>query len=331
MPRVSVIIPTYNRADLLAEAIDSVLGQSFQDFELLAVDDGSTDNTAELVASYGPPVRYIYQENRGQGAARNAGLQTARGEYVAFLDSDDLWEPKKLALQVATLDEKRECSLVYSDAYFFDGKTRQRQYLFSRLCRPYEGHVARELLHCNFIASPTPLLRRSVFELVGGFDERRPQLGEDWDLWLRVAAQAPIALVPEVLAGYRQHEVTTINSYSPLIIHDKSMSVIARAAERSPTLYGQWRNEAAAQLCIRTGRMLVSHGDIPTARRLFAQATSYKRTLGLAYLLWATCLAGERPVRAVMSIYRSWRRRASVAAMNAPFVAAPIKSQTPHK
>ena len=120
MPRVSVIIPTYNRADLLGEAIDSVLAQSYQDFEMIVADDGSTDETAMVASKYGDKVRFLALPHRGQPAApRNAGIAAATGEYISFLDSDDLYLPDKLALQVPALDENPKVGMVYSSAHFF--------------------------------------------------------------------------------------------------------------------------------------------------------------------------------------------------------------------
>jgi len=121
-PRVSVLIPTYNRADLLCEALDSVLAQSFQDFEIIVIDDGSTDDTRDKVARYGERVRYEYGAHEGPAPARNRGFRAARGEYVCILDSDDLYYPHKLAMQVAHLDARPDTVMVYSDFSAFDGE-----------------------------------------------------------------------------------------------------------------------------------------------------------------------------------------------------------------
>src|SRR5690349_3602213 len=104
MPKVSVIIPTYNRAQFIARAVDSVLEQTYKDFEIIVIDDGSSDNTQEILKAYEGKIRYVYQQNKGISAARNRGIQEAKGEYIAFLDSDDVWKPEKLSVQVAILD-----------------------------------------------------------------------------------------------------------------------------------------------------------------------------------------------------------------------------------
>jgi len=314
MPRVSIVIPTYNRERLIGATLDSVMAQTFQDFEVVVVDDGSTDGTAELVRAYGARVRYLYQPNQGQGAARNTGLRAARGELVAFLDSDDLWEPNKLALQLAALADRPDCPWIYTDAFVFDGATGRRQFLFSRQCRPHEGMVADRLLRMNFIASPTPVIRREVFDRVGMFNELTPQV-EDWDMWLRIAARYPIAYVPEALAGYRLHQATSTGSHTPLAIYAKALGTIEHVAALEPEIYGSSRHRGIASISIIAGRMLVSQGDIVTARRLFARASCLDPSQPLPYLLWAICLAGEPAMRATVALHRWWRYQMSLVKM----------------
>src|SRR5437867_1708261 len=120
MPKVSIVIPTYNYGRYVVEAVESVLNQSFQDREVIVVDDGSTDDTRERLERFRGRIRYIYQRNKGLPAARNTGIRAARGAYVAFLDSDDLWLPEKLALQVPILDTRQQVGMVYTDAHLFD-------------------------------------------------------------------------------------------------------------------------------------------------------------------------------------------------------------------
>jgi glycosyltransferase involved in cell wall biosynthesis len=112
---VSIILPTYNRAQLICEAIDSILNQTYQDFQIIVVDDGSTDNTAEVLKSYIPKIRYIQQENKGPGDARNRGIEDAKGKYIAFLDSDDIWMDFKLEIQVDILERLTDVGFLFSD------------------------------------------------------------------------------------------------------------------------------------------------------------------------------------------------------------------------
>lgn len=208
MPKVSVIIPTYNRARYVCEAIDSVLSQTFTDYEILVVDDGSTDNTKEALNKYKNKIRYFFQENRGVSAARNLGIKNAEGEYLAFLDSDDVWFPQKLALQTNILGKvPKDTAMVSSDGEMveeaagvvkksvmrprcpqknsFKDKISQKEFNDGSIV---EGYLYSELLQGNFILTPTVLLRKRCLDDIGGFDETLG-IAEDYDLWLRIAAK----------------------------------------------------------------------------------------------------------------------------------------------
>jgi len=199
---ISVVIPTYNYGRFVHEAIDSVLAQTCAPLEIIVVDDGSTDGTEQIVRAYGDRVRYIRQENAGVGAARNNGIANARGEYVAFLDSDDVWLPEKLAKQLARFDADPDLGLVYVGAERFDESG-----TLSVALDGMEGWIASELLRLerSVISSGSgTLLPKRVAEEVGGFDPDL-QPSEDWDFCYRVALRHRIGFVPEVLVRYRQH------------------------------------------------------------------------------------------------------------------------------
>ncbi|HEU4401511.1 MAG TPA: glycosyltransferase family A protein [Candidatus Polarisedimenticolia bacterium] len=206
-PRVSVIIPTYNRSTLLCEAVDSVLAQTFGDLEILVVDDGSTDDTKAIVAArFGgsPAVRYLRRENAGPAAARNTGLRASRGELIAFLDSDDLWEKDKLRLQVAQLDEHPEAALSFCDARI-EGGRRDRGTRFES--KRFQGDTTmRGIVEWNFpMCTPSVVVRRSALGVVGLFDESFA-CQEDWDLWIRIRAVYPIVYVNRPLLVIRRRE-----------------------------------------------------------------------------------------------------------------------------
>lgn len=200
-PTVSVIIPTWNRAATLPRAIDSVLGQTFGDFELLIVDDGSTDGTAGVVEAMNDPrIRLLRQpHNQGVGAARNRGLHEARGEFIAFLDSDDEWLPGKLQRQLDRFAElPADVGLIYTgvETITADGRRSAR--------RPaLRGDVSRRLLLRNGIhgGGSNVMLRRSIAQQVGFFDEEIPAI-EDYDYWLRAAQRCRVDFVPDTLIRY---------------------------------------------------------------------------------------------------------------------------------
>lgn len=194
MPEVSVIIPTYNRRDFISEALASVLAQSYHDFEVIVVDDGSTDDTREVVQAF-PEVRYLYQENRGVSAARNHGVAVSSGRLLAFLDSDDVWQPRKLQTQVAFFAARPEARICQSEEIWLRHGVRVN--LHNKHRKPSGDIFARSLQLC--LVSPSAvMLRRELFEETGGFDESLPAC-EDYDLWLRIAVKEPVHLLEEPL------------------------------------------------------------------------------------------------------------------------------------
>lgn len=195
-PLVSVIIPTFNRGYCLEESIRSVLEQSFIDFELVVVDDGSTDNTSELVRRF-PAVKLIRLEekNRGVSFARNRGVVEAQGDWVGFLDSDDLWEQGKLATQVKWIERHPDLQMVYTDEIWIRNGVRVNP---MNKHRKYSGDIFRYCLPLCIVSPSSVLLRAKVLSEVGGFDESMP-VCEDYDLWLRVAKRYPFHFIEEKL------------------------------------------------------------------------------------------------------------------------------------
>ena len=208
MPTVSVIINTYNSSRFLLRAIDSVLAQTYRDFELIVVDDGSTDDTREAVAPYRDRLTYIHQENKKYSAAKNTGIRASSGDYIAFMDSDDLWLPDKLERQVAVLEQHPEAVLTYCQAIYIDPDDRQIQFRGKTYCNPEGDQLViadmRKELFMTTVVAPgsTMLVRRWAVERAGLFDEAHVH-GEDWELWLRIAPFGLFAYSPEVLSKYR--------------------------------------------------------------------------------------------------------------------------------
>lgn len=198
-PIVSVVVPAYNAAWCVRKAIDSVLAQTFKDFELLAVDDGSTDDTFAVLSSYGPSIRIIRQANAGLSSARNAGIRESRGRFIAFLDADDWWLPGKLARQVPLLQERPEVGFVSTAARVEDP---DGQLLNVWACTTCSGPFLPRLFGANGDVAGSGsavMARRALFDQVGGFDESLRSL-EDVDMWMRLAAVADYACIDEPLA-----------------------------------------------------------------------------------------------------------------------------------
>lgn len=215
MPRVTVAIPTHNRAGLVTEAIESVLAQTYSDYELVVIDNGSTDDTAQRLEPYRDRIRIIRQENRGRAGARNRALAAAEGEFVAFLDSDDSWLPDKLERQLSVLDANPRVALVHGHVEVIDdggrtlaGETARHRALWSAAHRTpvtYAGYANE----CRCFTS-TIVVRRHALEELGGYDE---EVGlEDLDLYLRIALHYDIAFLEGApLARYRFHGAQTEN------------------------------------------------------------------------------------------------------------------------
>jgi len=203
---VSVIIPTYNRADLILEALDSVFAQTYTDFEIIVVDDGSTDNTNEILLPFSDKgkLKYIRQSNQGASVARNRGIAEAKGNFIAFLDSDDLFEPLKLDLQMKYYQAHPEMGLVHSGFTKFDNHGNELGY---RDTSWFSGIVYPQILlyWTTLMAMDTVIVPRKVFDSVGLFDANLVH-GEDLDMWRRIARKYPLGFVNQSLARIRVHE-----------------------------------------------------------------------------------------------------------------------------
>jgi glycosyltransferase involved in cell wall biosynthesis len=210
IPKVSVIIPTYNSAPYLPEALESVLSQSYQDFEIILVDDGSTDNTKEIIQPYQSILKYLYQENKGPGSARNLGLRFARGDYLVFLDADDVLYQDKLNPQVHILESNLNIDVVYSNGHLYkigeNGKESKKRFSQIGFLNVHLGAPQVSLpiisIQCPFPLF-TAIVRKRLLQSVGGFDEKLVAM-EDWDLWFRVAHVATFFYFDALVGKYRQ-------------------------------------------------------------------------------------------------------------------------------
>lgn len=208
---VSVVMPVYNSEKYLNESIDSVLNQTYKNIELIVIDDGSTDNSSTIVNQYANRLVYIKQDNKGVAAARNAGIAVSKGTYIAFIDSDDIWDKKKVEIQREILDRNPNIGLVYSDhATFDDNGIIFRNVAKGRgMSRP-SGDIFFDLILCCLFQTSTVMVRRGLLEKVGLFNVDY-RSGEDYDLWLRIASCSEVAYAPHVLAMYRQHPLSITN------------------------------------------------------------------------------------------------------------------------
>jgi glycosyltransferase involved in cell wall biosynthesis len=203
MPRVSVIIPCYNHAHYLPDAVNSVLTQTFTDWEVIIVDDGSTDNTREVAAQFTDPrIRYIYQENRGLSGARSTGIHAAEGELIALLDADDMWEPTFLEMMITALQAEPAASAAYCGFCWMDTDGNLLKQAVSKVVAP--DQFREELLyHGSWLSACAIVVRASAYREIGPFDETL-RACEDLDMWLRLSQKHRFVSVPQVLVRYRR-------------------------------------------------------------------------------------------------------------------------------
>ncbi len=215
MQKVSVVIPAYNAMAYLPATLESVLRQTFSDFEVLIVNDGSSDNIVQWASGIQDPrVKLISQSNQGVSVTRNTGIAHAQGEYIAFLDADDLWDATKLEKQVSCLENNPQLGLVYTWTALIDsfGKLMNKFFISHA-----EGNVWEQILVDDIICNgSSPMVRRSCFEKVGEF-EPNVHIGEDIDMWIRIAADYPFAVVKELLIFYRRHSHNATSSRQKII------------------------------------------------------------------------------------------------------------------
>ena len=194
-PKISVIVPTYNRAYRLEKTLCSVLMQTYQDFELIVVDDGSIDDTSKMMQAF-PSIKYlILKENYGVSIARNIGIACAKGKYICFLDSDDLWNENKLQIQFYWMEGNTDCQVCYTDEIWIRNGVRVNQ---MNIHRKYSGDIYLHCLPLCIVSPSTAMLRIGLFDEVGNFDESLPAC-EDYDLWLRISMKYEFKLINEPL------------------------------------------------------------------------------------------------------------------------------------
>lgn len=266
MPMVSVIIPTYNRAEFLGDAIRSVLDQDYADYEIIVIDDGSEDGTPEVACAFGKAVRYFRQNNAGVASARNRGLRLAKGRYVAFLDSDDRFLPGKLAAQVACFAERPETGLVYTAC-------RVVRHAGGRGLNRYEAHLfgwvyEDVIFGCN-LPTPTVMVRADALAAVGGFDERF-RWAEDLDLWRRLARRYPFVALKDVFVEVRRHAGNSRPDPAPIVRDLLAFAEKARL-EDSDVDGGRFRL-GATTLYMYCAQLMAEYArETPSAARRYQQ------------------------------------------------------------
>ena len=317
-PAVSVVVAAYNAGRFLGGALDSVAAQTASGYEVVVVDDGSTDDTAEVARRHPVGVRLVRQPNAGSAAARNRGVAEARGRAVAFLDADDRWLPHKLDRQLAAL-EATGARWSYTDAWFSDAETGRRIGRWSDTHPTPDGDVARALLAGNFVTVPTVLIDRAVLDEVGGFPETlpgRPSISEDWALWLRVALRHPVAVVREPCAEILHHAGRKTETMDLDAALEARVRLVRDAVARAPDRLGGAAAAALAGVHLGVARKWLVRGEAARARAVLRRglACDPRHLPSLAF--YGAALL-PRPARRGLGALRSAARAAARAARGA--------------
>ena len=281
MPKITIVIPAYNSLPYLPQTMGSVFSQTLTDFEIIVVNDGSIDETEKYVSQIEDPrVKLVSQSNQGLAGARNTGIDHAQGEYIAFLDDDDLWESTKLEKQLRVLEENPEVGLVYTWVAYID---EQAQFTGRTFKNCVEGHVWKELTAHNIVeCGSVPMVRRSCFEACGMFDRNLGSAVEDWDMWLRIATCYSFKVVKEPLVYYRQRSTSSSKNWQAM---SKSFHlVIEKAFASAPPelLYLKKQSYGFAYLCLAWKPLQSNHKNYQKADYFFQQALEYYPQLRLS-------------------------------------------------
>ncbi len=271
MPSISVIIPTYNNEKFIAETIESVLSQTYKDYEIIVIDDGSTDNTCEILLPYMDKIRYHYKKNGGIASATNAGIKLSKAKYVAFLDHDDLWVPDKLKTQIECFNKNPKIGLAYSKySTFKNGKT-----LRKKPRKGYTGWIFSELISKSFILTSTVMVKTECLDVVGNFDEFFTLAVAD-ELFLRIAMNYQCFFIDKELTKYRIHDR---NASRNVITYDKELvEVYKKFYDNNYNLSKKDKKllkKRIARYSLKVAKVLCRQGQLEESKKYQKEAHNY--------------------------------------------------------
>ena len=271
MPTVSVIIHTYNNEKFIGETIESVLNQTYKDYEIIVVDDGSVDGTRDALLPYMHGIRYHYKENGGIASAKNAGISLSHAEFVAFLDHDDLWVPDKLMLQMECFIENPQAGLVYTKyTSFKNGKE-----LRTKPEKGYSGWIFKELLSKSFIQTSTVVVKRECLDAVGPYDETF-SLGDEYDMFLRISKKFQCGFIDKGLTRYRVHDTNASNN--DFLFDNENLGVYKKVYNNCTDLDGVEKKilrKRIARYSMKVAEGLYHQGKLEESKEYQKEALSY--------------------------------------------------------
>ena len=300
MPRVSILLTCYNHLAYLPACLEGVRAQTFQDFEIIAIDDGSTDGTREWLSAQSDLTVIFNEQNLGTYATLNVALARASGEFIAVLNDDDLWAPRKLEAQIELLDTHPQVGLMHTDGYFIDGKGERMEGspLGFEFPRTETGDVLVDLIYANKIIASAVLARRKCFDELGGFNESYFGSG-DWEMWMRIAEKWHVGFVAEPLTMYRVHGANASHKLERIWKDDEKLRVWM--AERSGSYPDSPRMRAALahnQACLGTVRTL--NGDPRGGRAAYARSIKMAPGRFKSYVRWVATFLGPKGFRKLL-------------------------------
>lgn len=311
MPCCSIIIPAYNAMNYLPQTLESVLEQTFTGFEVLIINDGSSDNIVEWFCNIvDPRVKLISQENQGVSAARNIGIQNSTGEYIAFIDADDLWEPTKLEKQLQCFQNNPSIGLIHTAMTIIDeeGKSLGRTFISN-----VEGDALKPLLEQNTIVTSSVIIRRSCLD-VGNFDNNLHS-SEDWELWVRIALRYPIMLIKEPLVYYRHHANNTTKNWQML---EQDLHSIEQIFQSVPQELSYLKNRTYAYANIYLAWKALQTGYCKQAAYFRNQAIKhysptlfFPKMIRLNFAIALSQILGNNAFNRIQSLIYTIRRRFS--------------------
>ena len=261
-PMVSVVIPTFNRKKIIPRAIDSVLGQTYKNYEIIIVDDGSTDGTVDSIKKlYNDKVHITLQKNQGASSARNRGIKEASGKYIAFLDSDDEWVSSKLETQMAFLDQNPEIAMICGRTYRADNIKKVNSYLEREII----GSLFSTLYSHSFVSTPTVIAKKDILETLGGFDINYKS-AEDFDLWLKITHDYQCAFFPDLVAIVNRGRDNL--SKDKITLHLHALDILEKHYDKSIIPRNVYK-KAMSDSKIALGRNYLASGQKPQAKQCF--------------------------------------------------------------
>lgn len=285
MAIVSVIIPTYNRAEDLMRCLKSVLAQTYKDYEIIIVDDGSSDNTRELVANIEGPIQYIYQQNQGPAGARNTGIKCAKGEYIAFIDDDTIWHPEKLEIQMAYFTENSDIGIVKCQEDAINSINNYVTAVIERSKIRTQIKSKLQVFRSPNLFPPSVIIKKFLLEKVNYFDAKfTPRAAEDTDLFLRLSDITTVLEIDARLVFLYEHDRHISLGVEPYF---DRIRVYERYLSERPdlkTLYAKAIKEIYCNTCMCTAREYFTIHDAVSARKYFLKALSYRWDLVAVYL-----------------------------------------------